>query len=74
MGFTDCPHVAYDLYILPCPNATAKEPCSFKITGVPDHVWLETREMGICHFCMLEEQDSKDKIKRRKEAFRRMDL
>jgi len=74
MGFTDCPHVAYDLYILPCAYVATKGRCTFKTTGIPDNVWLETREMGKCHFCMLEEQDRKDKIKRRKEAFRRMDL
>ena len=74
MGFTDCEHVTCDLYIIPCPAATANKPSTFKLTGLPDTVWLETSEEGKCHFCMLEYLDAKNKIKRRKAAHRRMDL
>ena len=73
MGFTLCPHVAYDLYLISCPLSVEEKPCAFKRTNIPDIIWLETREVGKCHFCMLEEQDKMDRKRRRRDALRRMD-
>jgi hypothetical protein len=62
MQFTDCPHVARDLDIIPYANLTT---CRFKTTQTPDYVWHKQREPGKCHFCILEDEDKKEKRKRR---------
>jgi hypothetical protein len=35
MQYTDCPHVAHDLDIIPCANSTT---CRFQTTQTPDYV------------------------------------
>jgi hypothetical protein len=67
MGFTDCTHVALDCYYIPCDQDEETNPCKFVIEGIPDIAWLETKEEGKCHFCILEEEDAKkEKNKKRK--------
>jgi hypothetical protein len=70
----DCPHVARDLYILKCPQDRCEQPCQYLLTGIPDWVWLETREEGKCHFCTLEEADVQEKDRGKRGALRRLDL
>jgi hypothetical protein len=74
MGYTDCPHVACDLQILKCSLAIKKRSCTFKRTNIPDIVWLETQEVGKCHFCILEGGDKKLEKERAKRALRSLDL
>lgn len=66
MGFTDCPHVALDCYYIPCDQDEETQPCGFVAEGIPDIAWLETREEGKCHFCILEEEDAKKEKKNEK--------
>lgn len=93
MGYTLCPHVAYDLYILhysqPCRykltrqtsltntyHAPKKPPiaCSDVANSAPDWAWSDTREVGKCHFCVMEEGDKKERKKRAKEEWGRVGL
>jgi hypothetical protein len=57
-----------------CRLASSNEPCDFTRTGMPDFAWLETKETGKCHFCMLEEQDEMDRRWRRKQILKWLDL
>jgi hypothetical protein len=41
---------------------------------MPDLAWLETKEIGKCHFCMLQEQDEIERRWRRKQILKRLDL
>jgi hypothetical protein len=74
MGFMQCPHVARDLYIMSCHLASSKKECDFTRTGMPDLAWLETKEIGKCHFSMLEEQGEMERLWRRKQILKRLDL
>jgi hypothetical protein len=64
MGYTLCPHVAYDLHYIECEQDDCKNPCTFRATGIPECVWLKKRELGKCHFCLLEDSDAKRKMRR----------
>lgn len=70
----DCSHVARDLYILECPQSSCEQPCQYISTGIPNWVWLETREEGRCHVCTLKEADANEKDRKRGDALRRLDL
>jgi hypothetical protein len=70
MGYTLCPHVACDLYVLPCIQGDDQVLCMYKTTGdLNEYVWLETREIGKCLFCMLEESDKKEKRKKKRRHY-----
>jgi hypothetical protein len=74
MGFTDCPHVALDLTYLYCKRYKSNYPCRFDKEGIPDIVWEETKEVGKCHFCMLEEADARKTAKEMKHRLRKSTL
>jgi hypothetical protein len=69
-GYTLCPHVFCDLYIIKCLASHGGECCEYKRTDTPDWVWGDTRMIGKCHFCMLEELDERDRRRR----MRKLDL
>jgi hypothetical protein len=57
-----------------CHLASSNEECDFTRTGMPDLAWFETKEIGKCHFCMLQEQDEMERRWRRKQILKRLDL
>jgi hypothetical protein len=73
-GWTQCPHVEADLYIITCSSQHLGEPCKYSLTGTPEWDWIGTRVNGKCWLCEMEEYDSKEKNRRRKRALRRVDF
>lgn len=74
MGFTLCPHVARDCYIVDCNPEKPWALCKFKITGIPEVMWLGTREEGKCLFCEFEETDTKEKERKKRWVMSKLDL
>jgi hypothetical protein len=73
-GWTQCPHVEADLYIIVCSSQRSGEPCKYSLTGMPEWDWIGTRVNGKCRFCEMEEYDSKENKRRDKRALRTVDL
>jgi hypothetical protein len=69
-GYTLCPHVFCDLYIINCLSSHSGGCCEYKRMGIPDWAWGDTRMIDKCHFCMLEELDERD----RRRGMRKLDL
>jgi hypothetical protein len=73
-GWTHCPHVESDLYIIACSSQYLGEPCIFTITSNPVWAWVGTRVDGKCLFCNMEDFDAREKKRRRKRPLSKVDL